>query len=281
MVEKSAFDIAVKSAIYASQLVLRYWPNPTNPFFDKNLVMKIFEKENGIGNYATIADKESEKLIIQQIQSNPLLQKHRIVAEESDEILSNSEYQWIIDPIDGTPPFRNGLPEFGISIGVLKKQEPIIGVIAMPACGQMIVAQKGNGAFVQTLTEEVLTELKNKQTDNQPLEKMLIGYDLGYEERGHQLITLISKLADKVGYLVSYGSSSIGNARVAQGFLGAYFCKSPTKFDIGAAAAIISEIGGLVTDMDGKAIDWNSNQRSYLAARNPETHQKLLKILQS
>lgn len=280
VITEHVYKTAIAAGVKASEHILKYWPNPSNPHFDKDLVMEIFEKNQGTGNYATIADKESENIILAAIQNDPLLNGHRIIAEESDEVTTASDWQWIIDPIDGTPPFRNGLPEFGISIGLLKGQEPMVGVIVMPAQRQLIAARKGHGAVLLSFDGKVLADLREPRgAKTPPLDKILIAYDLGYEGRGKQLQEVVAKLADRIGYPVSYGSSSTGNFRVAQGLIGAYFCQTPTKFDIGASSAIIKEVGGVVTDMTGKPIDWTANSRSYLAARTPQIHQQILDII--
>lgn len=279
VIEKEVYDTACKAAVAASELVMRYWPSPSNISFDRDRVLKIVSEKEGVGNYATIADQESENCIIKMIRGNTLLANHRILAEEFGEISSNSKWQWIIDPIDGTPPFKNGLPEFGISIGILKDNEPMVGVIVMPALRQLIVARKDKGAFLLSLDGKVLADLKERTCGDVQMDTLLIGYDLGYKDRGKQLSETIAKIADCIGYPVSYGSVSTANFRLAQGLLGGYFCQTPTKYDIGAASAIITEIGGLVTDMDGDPIDWSADSTSYLAARSPQIHQSLLQLI--
>lgn len=278
-IAREAYKTGIEAAVKASELVLRYWPNPANPHFDKDLMLEIFEKTEGVGNYATIADQASEQLIIDTIQANSRLAGQRIIGEELDPIDTDSEWQWIIDPIDGTPPFKNGLPEFGISIGVLKGKDPVAGFLAMPAQGQIIASLKGEGARLLSLDGKVLSELS--ELPPVALNHSLIAYDLGYAGRGDQLANIVAKLADVVGYPVSYGSSSTGNFRVATGNVGAYFCKTPTKFDIAASSAIITELGGVVTDMSGNPIDWQAPERSYLAARDPNIHRQVLEIINS
>lgn len=280
LVENEAFRIAMQAAMDASQLILQYWPNPSNPRFDRKLANTIFEKSEGVGNYATLADIESEKAIITAVKSNPLLKEHSIVSEESDEIVADPNWQWVIDPIDGTPPFKNGLPEFGISIGLLKGHEPIMGVIAMPASGQLIAARKNQGAALYSLDGELISPLNRAViAGDVDLKKAMIGYDLGYRDRGKQLQDDVAKIADKLGYPVSYGSSSTAAFRVAQGLLAGYFFRTPTKFDIAATSAIIPEIGGKVTDFQGQPIDWQAQNRSIVIARNPQIHDKLLEII--
>lgn len=169
------------------------------------------------------------------------------------------------------------MPEFGISIGLFQGQEPVMGIIAMPALGQIIASQKGKGVQLLSLDGTVLGKINNSPTP--PLDQTLVGYDLGYSGRGDQLKEGLTKLSDKIGYPVTYGSSSTANFRLAMGNIGAYFCKTPTKFDIGAASAIITELGGLVTDMSGNPINWQARSTSYLAARSPQIHQQILQII--
>jgi len=273
-----AYQTAIDAAIAASNHVLTYWPNPLNKKFDKNLVMQIFEKNEGIGNYATIADKESENIIIEHIQRHELLKTHGIVAEESDPTNASSPFRWLIDPIDGTLNFRNGMSEFGISIGLLYNDQPVIGIIAMPAYGTFIAAKKNAGAKLFSFDKKALLDLQRLEF-TQPLDKALIAFDTGYEERKEQFQQTAERYADRVGYAPSYASSSIACSRLVLGHIGAYVHASPTNYDIGAAATIIPEIGGVVTDMQGKAIDWTKKYTSFLAARTSLIHEQLLELL--
>ena len=274
------YQTALDAAIKASELVLQYWPNPLNPHFDKNKVMEIFEKNTGTGNYATIADTESEDLIIKMIQENPSLKNHTILAEESGGNKTQSPYLWIIDPIDGTQNFRNGMTDFGISIGIVYNNEPLVGLIAMPALGHILSAKKGEGATLLSIERKQLLDV-TKIEYSEPLDKSLVAYDLGYENRAEQMKNSAEKIADKVAYTLVYASSSAANYRLALGYVGSYFHMTPTKYDIAAAAVIIKEAGGVVTDMAGNQIDWNASKVSYLGARNSSLHQQLLALLNS
>lgn len=280
-IEKQAYITAITAAISAGKHILKYWPNPLNHQFDKSLVMEIFEKAEGTGNYATIADKESEKIIKAAILKQPLLKTHRIIGEETEEIVTDSEYQWAIDPIDGTLNFKNGIPLFGVSIGVLKNNVPIIGVLAFPALEHqpLLVAQKGKGAKIINFEKKQLMDLTNRRYEPQPLDKTLISYDLGYENRVEQIKNITIPLADKVAYIPAYASSAYANYLVALGHVGAYLHETPTLFDIAGAGVIIPEIGGAITDLEGKPIDWSADSRTYLAATTPQIHRQLLEII--
>ncbi|GEM_PF-3279959 len=281
-VEHQAYNTAIEAAIKASEHVLKYWPNPSNPHFDRNLVMEIFDKSEGVGNYATIADIESERIILNSLQQHPIFRNHHIIAEESDEIAGNSEWQWVIDPIDGTPPFRNGLPEFGVMIGLLHKRVPTVGVIAMPTEKKLVAARRNHGVQLLSFEGKVLTNLNQLKPDQSAdLAKSLVAYDLGYEQRGRQLEGKIAKLADKVGYPVCYGSVAASIYRLSLGTISGYLHERATTFDIGAASAIVPELGGIISDFEGKPIDWSAKQHPFLVARNTQIHSQLLKILNS
>ena len=104
---------------------------------------KISNKE-GINNLVTEADHASEKAIIEVIQKD--FPDHFILSEETGEIPTQSEYKWIIDPIDGTVNFANGIPICCVSIGLEKNGEMILGAVYNPLMNEFYFAQKGFGA---------------------------------------------------------------------------------------------------------------------------------------
>ncbi len=273
-----AFAVALEAAIQATQLCLKYWNNARNDLFDPTMINDLFEKD-GIGNYATMADKRSENLIVDLIREETVLHDHSILSEESDAVSGSEDWLWVIDPIDGTLPFNNGLPEFGICIGLLKKKEPVLGVIAIPVERKIITAQKGQGVHIYSMERKVVAAIESED-GSQPIrmDRALVAYDLGYQHRSEQMAT-ISRLSDKVGYLICYGSAAVACSRLAEGSLAAYLHLTPTKFDIAAASAIIQELGGVVTDIHGKPLDWRANNLTFLAARNTDIHRKLLEAI--
>ena len=103
-------------------------------------------KKKGQNDFVTNADYESEKFIISKIQGK--YPEHSILSEEKGEIKNDSDYEWYIDPLDGTTNFVHGLPMFGVSIGLAKKGESILGVIYLPFFNEMYVAEKGKGAYL-------------------------------------------------------------------------------------------------------------------------------------
>jgi len=84
--------------------------------------------------------------------------EHNIIDEEVGVIDNNSNYTWVIDPIDGTSNFANGVPTYGIMLGLLENNIPIAGGIALPEFSEIYVAEKGTGAFCNGEKVQVSSE---------------------------------------------------------------------------------------------------------------------------
>ena len=119
----------------------------------RSLIRDFGEIENlqvstkGPGDFVTSADKRTEKILIDELQkSHP---EFGIITEETGIInKSNIKNRWIIDPIDGTMNFLNGIPQFAISIGYEEEGEIKCGVIFNPISNELFCAEKGNGAYL-------------------------------------------------------------------------------------------------------------------------------------
>ncbi|MBI4004588.1 hypothetical protein HY358_00460 [Candidatus Roizmanbacteria bacterium] len=281
LVEEQAYKTAIDAAITAGERVRQYWPNPLNPDFDKRKAMEIFDKSEGIGNFATTADMESEDIIVGKIQDNPLLTDHRIRGEEKHEIITESEWEWINDPIDGTLNFNIGDEQFCIATGVRKGNEMVIGVIALPAKRQLIAARKDKAVLLSFDGKILIDDLRNIETKPTATNRLLVAYDLGYTERDMQLRNVVSKVAGQIAYPKCLGSISYSNALIALGLLHGNFVMKPTIYDIAAASKIVSAVGGISTNMEGKPHDWTAPTRTYLAGRTPQIHQQLLTVINS
>ena len=115
------------------------------------------------GDFVTSADKRTEKIILDELHKAN--SDFGIVTEESGLInKSNNENRWIVDPIDGTMNFLNGVPHFAISIGYEEKGEVVCGVIFNPITNEMYYAEKGNGAYVNSSRIRVSRKKKIKDT---------------------------------------------------------------------------------------------------------------------
>ena len=102
--------------------------------------------KEGINNLVTQADFAADKAVREVINKN--FPDHGIVSEEDVEVISDSDYKWIIDPIDGTVNFANGIPICCVSIALEYKEEMLMGAVFNPIMNEFFFAERGKGAFL-------------------------------------------------------------------------------------------------------------------------------------
>ncbi len=219
-------------------------------------------------NFKTQVDDLSDQLIRKAIVGR--YPDHTIYSEEQTARLQDSEYSWVVDPLDGTVPYTYGISDhFAVSIALLQGREPILGVIFAPLRGELYVAERGRGASCNGRPVRV------NRVEN--LNRALMAADTGKLER-EALIPYEKKLlaADGVVYVMSLCSASVSMAFTAAGRLDGYLAVKQEPWDIAAGALLIREAGGVVTTPEGKP--WQFGDDSILAA-GPELHPQLLRHL--
>jgi myo-inositol-1(or 4)-monophosphatase len=215
------------------------------------------------------ADLRSEEIIIGRIKA--AFPSHSIFAEESGEEISESEYLWAVDPLDGTINYSRGIEEFCISLALSQHGKTILGVIYHPVLKQLFVAEKGKGAYLNGQKLEVSGEAK--------LVNCLAATDnTSHLEDRRKNFNLLTKVADEVRQIRVFGSAALHLVRVAQGQLDFYFKLRYNHWDYAAAALIVQEARGIVTDMNGRPLTRDS--KSILAASSA-IHSQALTLLKS
>ena len=146
-------NIIYKACIKASKSLIR----------DFGEIEKLQVSSKGPGDFVSVADKKTEKIIIEELlKAHP---DYGILSEEVGVINENNkEKRWIIDPIDGTSNFLNGIPQFAISIGYEEKGEITCGIIFDPIKNEMFFAEKGAGAFLNNSRIRVSNQKKIKDS---------------------------------------------------------------------------------------------------------------------
>ena len=129
-------NIAVRAARAAGDVILRY----------HNQVDLLTIENKSINDFVSEVDKTAEKAIINEIKK--AFPKHSILAEESGEILGDSDFQWIIDPLDGTTNYLHGFPQYAVSIALLEKQVITHAVIYDPFKEELFTASKWDAAYL-------------------------------------------------------------------------------------------------------------------------------------
>ena len=233
--------------------------------FGKNFSI---EYKTNASNLVTEIDKKSEALIIDFI--NKEFPGHSVLAEESGEHGTSSEYHWVIDPLDGTTNFAHGLPIFAVSVGVQKNGETICGVVYDVMRDEIYSAEKGSGSFRNGM------KLKVSSNDNLRKSVLVTGfpYDIA-ENPDHAIERFIASL--KAARAVRrLGSAAIDFCYVASGVFDGFWEVHLHPWDICAGKLIVEEAGGLVTNFYDEKINIYSKQ---ILATNNLVHNPMIQLL--
>ena len=167
------------------------------------------------------------------------------IVEEKSIAEQQADYQWIIDPIDGTTNFVHGVPLFCISIALAFKNEVILGVIYNPMTEELFSAYKDGGAFLNGHPIQVSKAEK--------LEDSLIATGFPYDDfdREKQYLEILQKLMHQSRGIRRLGSAAIDLAYVADGRFDAFYEYGLNPWDVAAGICIVKEAGGNVCDFKG------------------------------
>jgi myo-inositol-1(or 4)-monophosphatase len=215
-------------------------------------------------SFVTAADKDAEAAILSVIKRH--FPDHGILSEECEEKKSRSSFQWVIDPLDGTANFVNGIPIFAVSIAVLENGSPTAGVIFQPLGDSLYAAAKGKG-----------TTWKGKQVrvSDGDSEHAMITFGPGKKEKPllNALFSNAERFVKSKRYL---GGAALDLAYVARGGTEAFICVGLNKWDYAAGVLLVEEAGGTITDFEGKP--WRFGDGDYFIASNGKIHDTLLQL---
>jgi len=214
-----------------------------------------------IGDFVTSVDIKVEKILLDTLKQ--FYPNSSYITEESKEIKGNEE-TIVIDPIDGTSNFINGIPLIGIVIGRVYKGEITHGVIFNPILNEFYWATKGGGAWCNNK--------KIKVSKSNKIKNCLIGTSIPHANRGYQnYLNEIDNIAKNCAGLRSTGAAAIDLAYVASGKTGAFWQRNLKLWDICSGVLIVKEAGGKITQPDGK--EWTIKNSDILASNNLIHHQ--------
>jgi myo-inositol-1(or 4)-monophosphatase len=224
---------------------------------------EVEEKGGNYRNLVTATDKNIERLIKKEIHS--AFPEHKILGEEFGWLASKQQngFSWLIDPIDGTTNFIQGIPLCGISIALWDKNGPLVGVFFNPITNQLFSAARGKGAFLNGRRIHISKTAKLKQA---------LG-GVGWSKSislGKKLFFTLLPVARKSRAL---GSTALQLCLVAQGAYDYYVVGDMQIWDIAAGLLIITEAGGLTTDWKGRV---PGIKTANIIASNGKIHKELL-----
>lgn len=203
---------------------------------------KISSKE-GINNLVTEVDHAAEKAIIDVITKN--FPGHHILSEECGDLVQDSQYKWIIDPIDGTVNFAHGIPLCCISIGVEYQGKIILGAIYNPFINEFFVAERGKGV---TLNDKPVRVSKKEKLENACL---VTGFPYTYLDEPNGPLQVFERFIRKGIPVRRLGSAAIDLAWVACGRFDGFYEHKLQAWDSAAGFLMVEEAGGKVTDLKG------------------------------
>ncbi len=226
-------NIAVRAARAAGRVTMRY--------FDRIDTVKVSTKSRN--DFVSDVDRAAEIAIIQELRGK--FPHHAILAEESGAHGGN-EFEWVIDPLDGTTNYLHGFPQWSISIGLRERGRMQVAVVYDPLREELFTAERGGGAK--------LNDRKLRVTSRIGLEGALIGTGLPFREQAHldvYLGMLRAMMQDTAG-IRRPGSAALDFAYVAAGRLDGSWELNLSPWDFAAGALLVAEAGGTVpTDLAG------------------------------
>lgn len=259
-----ALNIAIKAARRAGQII-----NRASNDLD---LLKVTSKQPN--DFVTEVDKAAEAAIIETLRE--AYPGYGILAEESGRSagrgLGESEFEWIIDPLDGTTNFIHGMPQYAVSIALAKGGVLDQAVIFDPNRNELFTASKGAGAF--------LNERRIRVSRRAKLHEALLGTGFPYRmfDQIDTYLAIFKELAQKTAGQRRPGAASLDLAYVACGRYDGFWEFGLSPWDMAAGALLISEAGGLVSDLRGEA---SYLETGNIVAGTPKIFAPLLKLIEA
>jgi len=234
-------------------------------FFNKSFVVS---NKEGINNLVTEADHASEKAILDVIKKE--FPGHYILSEEAGEIIQDSSYKWIIDPIDGTVNFAHSIPLCCVSIAVEYNGEIVLASVYNPIMNELFFAEKGKGS---TLNDKQIRVSKKQNVMNACL---VTGFPYTYLDAPNGPLQIFEKLIRKGIPVRRLGSAATDLCWVAAGRFDGFYEHKLQAWDSAGGYLIVEEAGGKVTDFKGNKF---SPYQPHILATNGDIHDEMLAVI--
>ena len=244
-------NIAIRAARQAGSIIMRS--------FSRLDTLTVTEKD--VNDYVSEVDRNAEQAIIETIRK--AYPAHAILAEESGSH-GKDEFQWIIDPLDGTTNYLHGFPQFAISIAMMHRGRLENGVIYDPVRDEIFVAVRGAGALLYDPTRNdlffasrgrgaFLNDRRLRVTDQKTLKGALLGTGIPYRDQRYMdaYLGMLKTLTQETAGIRRPGSAALDFAYVAAGRLDGFWELGLSVWDFAAGALLVQEAGGVVSDIRG------------------------------
>lgn len=227
-------------------------------------------EEKSFNNLVSYVDKTAENTFIKYLKD--VVPEAGFIAEESEDLKPADEYNWIIDPLDGTTNFIFNIPFYCTSVALIRNNELQVGVIYDPNHDELFSAYKDGGAYLNGKSIRV-----SETTD---LIRTLVATGIPYDDfdRAEKFLKLLHQLMRDTKGIRRLGSAALDLAYVASGKFDAFFEYGLNPWDVAAGALIVKEAGGQVTNYNG-GDDYVFG--TDITATNKKVHQELLDAIQN
>lgn len=251
-------NTAVKAARRAGGIINRAGQNLD--------VIKVSSKASN--DFVSEVDRSAEQAIIEVLHK--AYPDHAILAEESGG-QGRSDYQWIIDPLDGTTNFLHGFPQYAVSIALSHKGQLTQAVVYDPVKNDLFTATRGVGAY--------LNDKRLRVSKRTTLEGALIGTGFPFRQMDNLdvYLAMFRDILHKTAGVRRPGSAALDLAYTAAGWYDGFWELGLSPWDMAAGCLLVTEAGGLVGDLSGEP---NYMKSGHIVAGNPRVFGQLLKILE-
>jgi len=249
-------EIAVKAAHEGGRVLLQKFGGVLDVGF------------KGAIDLVTEADRAAEEAVVGIIRHT--FPRHAVLAEEAEHGLSEGEYRWIIDPLDGTTNYTHGFPWFAVSIALEVRGEVVIGVVYNPAHQELFVAEKGQGAYCN--------DVQIRVSDTRRLDRSLLATGFPYDRKESEV--------NNYDHFVNFqqaaqacrrpGAASLDLAYTAAGRFDGYWEMKLKPWDVAAGQLLVKEAGGRISNFAGGDFDIFSPE---ILASNGAVHREMIEVL--
>jgi myo-inositol-1(or 4)-monophosphatase len=252
-------NTAVKAARRAGNVIVRH--------LDRIDRLQIENK--GHQDFVSEVDRAAEAEIIDVVRS--AYPDHAILAEESGQH-SGGEFEWVIDPLDGTTNFLHGFPQFAVSIGVRHRQKLDQAVVFDPLRSELFTATRGQGAH--------LNNRRIRVSNTRRLEDSLLATGFPFREMDNldQFLAIFRTLLPRTSGIRRAGSAALDLAYVAAGRCDGFWEFGLRPWDMAAGCLLIQEAGGLLADMQGGR---DYLETGNIVAATPNIYAEMLRLIQT
>jgi len=250
-------NIAIRAARAAGRVLLRY--------YDRADSLSVTQKRRN--DFVSEVDRAAEAAIIDVIRK--AYPSHAILAEESGDHGGN-DYQWVIDPLDGTTNYLHGFPQFSVSIAMKYRGELQSAVVYDPLREEMFTASRGAGAF--------LDERRIRVSARKDLNGALLGTGIPFRDQTHvdTYLAMMKDLMRDTAGIRRPGSAALDLAYVAAGRTDGFWELGLAPWDFAAGALLVKEAGGVVSDLAGGARYFETGN---IVTGSIKLHQAMLQVI--